>query len=147
MSQDLDACRELLQSQRRAGCAAAPAMREKHRGIWQTCTWADYRDEVRDFALGLAALGFRRGDKLSVIGDNRPQPLFRAARGAVPRRHLSAGLSGFDRGRAGLRAEPCRDLDHRRRGPGAGRQGAVARRRKLPQLRWIIFDDPRGLPL
>ena len=30
-------------------------------------------DEVRDLALGLAALGFRRGDKLSVIGDNRPR--------------------------------------------------------------------------
>ena len=28
---------------------------------------------MRDFALGLAALGFKRGDKLSVVGDNRPQ--------------------------------------------------------------------------
>ena len=28
---------------------------------------------MRDFALGLAALGFGRGDKLSVIGDNRPR--------------------------------------------------------------------------
>ena len=28
---------------------------------------------MRDFALGLAAHGFGRGDKLSVIGDNRPR--------------------------------------------------------------------------
>jgi len=28
---------------------------------------------VRDFASGLAASGFRRGDKLAVIGDNRPR--------------------------------------------------------------------------
>ena len=28
---------------------------------------------MRDLALGLAALGFKRGDKLSVIGDNRPR--------------------------------------------------------------------------
>jgi len=47
------------------------AVREKDRGIWQSWTWRDYHDHVRDFALGLAALGFTRGDKLSVIGDNR----------------------------------------------------------------------------
>ena len=28
---------------------------------------------VRDIAAGLAGLGFKRGDKLSVVGDNRPQ--------------------------------------------------------------------------
>jgi len=50
-----------------------PALREKDRGIWQTYSWAQYYQEVRDFALGLAAQGFRRGDKLAVIGDNRPR--------------------------------------------------------------------------
>jgi len=50
-----------------------PAIREKDRGIWQTWSWRQYHDEVRDFALGLAALGVRRGDRLSVIGDNRPR--------------------------------------------------------------------------
>jgi long-chain acyl-CoA synthetase len=49
------------------------AIREKDRGIWQTWTWSQYHDHVRDFALGLAALGFQRGEKLSVIGDNRPR--------------------------------------------------------------------------
>src|SRR2546430_16407146 len=52
---------------------ARPALREKTRGIWQTYSWARYYQEVGDFALGLAALGFGRGDKLSVIGDNRPR--------------------------------------------------------------------------
>src|SRR5438046_10245200 len=52
---------------------ARPAIREKDRGIWQTWTWAQYCAEVRDFALGLAASGMRRGEKLSVIGDNRPR--------------------------------------------------------------------------
>ena len=28
---------------------------------------------VRDIALGLAAHGFRRGDRLAVLGDNRPR--------------------------------------------------------------------------
>ena len=50
-----------------------PAIREKDRGIWQTHTWSEYHDQVRDLALGLAALGFKRGEALSVIGDNRPR--------------------------------------------------------------------------
>ena len=49
------------------------AIREKDRGIWQAWTWKQYHDHVRDFAVGLAALGFARGDRLSVIGDNRPR--------------------------------------------------------------------------
>jgi long-chain acyl-CoA synthetase len=53
--------------------ADRPAIREKDRGIWQTYTWRQYHDHVRDIALGLASLGFARGDKLSVIGDNRPR--------------------------------------------------------------------------
>ncbi|MGH7061363.1 MAG: AMP-binding protein, partial [Stellaceae bacterium] len=53
--------------------AGRPAIREKSRGIWQTFTWAQYWDEVRLFALGLAAHGFGRGGKLAVIGDNRPR--------------------------------------------------------------------------
>ena len=48
------------------------AMREKRRGIWASRTWADYAGDVRVLAAGLAELGFRRGDKLAVIGDNRP---------------------------------------------------------------------------
>src|SRR6185369_1969882 len=53
--------------------ADRPAIREKDRGIWQTFTWRQYHDHVRDIALGLASLGFARGHKLSVIGDNRPR--------------------------------------------------------------------------
>ncbi len=49
------------------------AIREKDLGIWQAWTWREYRDQVRAFACGLAALGFKRGDRLAIIGDNRPQ--------------------------------------------------------------------------
>ena len=49
------------------------AIREKDFGIWQSWTWAQALDEVQLLACGLAALGFRRGDKLAVIGDNRPR--------------------------------------------------------------------------
>ncbi|MFA6021215.1 MAG: AMP-binding protein [Rhodospirillales bacterium] len=49
-----------------------PAWREKDFGIWQTWTWNQVADEVRAFALGLKALGFQRGDRLAIVGDNRP---------------------------------------------------------------------------
>jgi long-chain acyl-CoA synthetase len=51
----------------------APALREKYLGIWQTWTWGESFTEVREMACGLAALGFKRGDNLAIIGDNRPQ--------------------------------------------------------------------------
>ena len=50
-----------------------PAMREKDLGIWQTWTWDEVATEVRMLACGLAALGFKRGDTLAIIGDNRPR--------------------------------------------------------------------------
>jgi long-chain acyl-CoA synthetase len=49
------------------------AIREKEFGIWQTWTWRDLEAEVREFACGLADLGFERGDRLAIIGDNRPR--------------------------------------------------------------------------
>ena len=51
----------------------APALREKDRGIWREWTWADYLAHVRAIALGLTRLGFRRGDKLALLSDNRPK--------------------------------------------------------------------------
>jgi long-chain acyl-CoA synthetase len=50
-----------------------PAFREKDLGIWQSWNWAQVGDEVRALACGLAALGFRRGMNLAIIGDNRPR--------------------------------------------------------------------------
>ncbi|OGB25126.1 MAG: long-chain fatty acid--CoA ligase [Burkholderiales bacterium RIFCSPLOWO2_02_FULL_57_36] len=50
-----------------------PAFREKDLGIWQTSTWRHVNDEVRALSCGLAALGFKRGMNLAIIGDNRPR--------------------------------------------------------------------------
>jgi long-chain acyl-CoA synthetase len=50
-----------------------PAFREKDLGIWQTWNWSQVADEVRALACGLAAMGFKRGMNLAVIGDNRPR--------------------------------------------------------------------------
>ena len=50
-----------------------PANREKDYGIWQSWNWAEVAAEVEALACGLSAMGFRRGDKLAIIGDNRPR--------------------------------------------------------------------------
>jgi long-chain acyl-CoA synthetase len=49
------------------------AMREKDLGIWQSFTWQEYLDKVKYFSLGLISLGFEAGDKIAVIGDNKPE--------------------------------------------------------------------------
>ncbi len=49
-----------------------PAIREKHLGIWQSYTWAEASENIKALACGLAARGFKRGDHLAIIGDNRP---------------------------------------------------------------------------
>ena len=48
------------------------AIREKDLGIWQAYL-ADYRERSRLIALGLASLGIARGDKVAIVGDNRPE--------------------------------------------------------------------------
>lgn len=65
-----------------------PAMRHKDYGIWQSWTWAEQLAQIRSLALGLQALGLSHGDKIAVVGANRPRLYwtFAAAQslGAVP---------------------------------------------------------------
>lgn len=49
------------------------AMREKVRGIWRRTTWAEYEDQVINFAKGLVALGFQRGDRLAIASEDTPE--------------------------------------------------------------------------
>jgi long-chain acyl-CoA synthetase len=51
----------------------APAMREKDYGIWLTSSWKEAREEIEALACGLHQRGFRRGDRLAIVGDNRPR--------------------------------------------------------------------------
>ncbi|MHB8762746.1 MAG: AMP-dependent synthetase/ligase [Deferrisomatales bacterium] len=58
------------------------ALREKEFGIWQRVTWADYLGHVRRVALGLTRLGFRPGDNLAILSENRREWLY-AQLGAI----------------------------------------------------------------
>jgi len=52
------------------------AIREKNFGIWQAYTWSDYFQYTKKVALGLAALGLKRGSTIGIITNNHPEWLF-----------------------------------------------------------------------
>jgi long-chain acyl-CoA synthetase len=121
-----------------------PGIREKSRGVWQTFTWTGYRDQVRDFALGLAAIGFKRGDKLSVVGDNRPQ-LYVAQLSAQALGGVSVPVY-----QDSIASELVYVLNHAETSIIVAEDQeqvdkALSLKGQLPKLRWIIYDDPRGL--
>ena len=51
---------------------AQVALREKEHGIWKGSTWADYEARARRVALGLAALGLARGDRIVIAAEDVP---------------------------------------------------------------------------
>ena len=132
----------LLDHARRHG--DRPAMREKELGIWQSWSWAAAAREVEDLAKGLAALGFRRGDKLGIVGDNRPRLYWAmtAAQclGGVPvpvYQDSVAAEMEFVLAHAEVRfivAEDQEQVDK-----------LLGIRERLPLLEAIIYDDPRGM--
>lgn len=52
------------------------ALRYKNLGVWQPYTWKDWWEQSKYFALGLMSLGFRPGDRITIIGDNEPEWYF-----------------------------------------------------------------------
>jgi long-chain acyl-CoA synthetase len=121
-----------------------PAVREKDRGIWRTFTWAQYYEEVRDFALGLAAHGFKRGDKLSVIGDNRPRlywaQLSAQSLGgiAVPVFQDSiASELGYVFAHAEVSVIVAEDQEQVDK--------VLSLKDQLSSLKLLVYDDPRGM--
>jgi long-chain acyl-CoA synthetase len=64
---------KLLVEQAKKYGSGKVALREKDLGIWQSVTWTEYLEKVKYFSLGLISLGFDPGDKISIIGDNKPE--------------------------------------------------------------------------
>lgn len=121
-----------------------PGIREKTRGVWQTYSWSSYRDHVRDFALGLAAQGFKRGDKLSVVGDNRPQ-LYVAQLAAQ-----ALGGASVPVYQDSIASELVYVLNHAETSFIVAEDQeqvdkALSLKDKLPRLKRVVFDDSRGL--
>ncbi|MFS8582292.1 MAG: AMP-binding protein, partial [Limnochordales bacterium] len=52
------------------------ALRHKELGLWAPVTWREYARQVRRLANGLLALGLEKGDRVGLIGENRPEWLY-----------------------------------------------------------------------
>ena len=122
----------------------APAMREKYLGIWQTWTWSDVADRVRALACGLASLGFKRGDNLAIIGDNRPHlyMMMTAAQclGGVPVPLYQDAVANemlFVLQDAGIRFVVVEDQEQVDK--------MLEVKDQVATLAHIIYDDPRGM--
>ncbi len=48
------------------------AQRHKKRGIWREYSFGDVLEQVRGLALGLDAMGIKRGETVAIIGENEP---------------------------------------------------------------------------
>jgi long-chain acyl-CoA synthetase len=120
------------------------ALREKEFGIWQSFTWREYHDHVRDFSLGLVALGLGPGDKLAIIGDNRPEWIWSELAAQA------AGAASVGIYQDSNLTEVAFVIDH------CDASVIVAEDQeqvdkildildKLPKVRHIVYTDPRGL--
>ncbi|MFM9941326.1 MAG: AMP-binding protein [Hyphomicrobiaceae bacterium] len=123
---------------------AAPGMREKDRGIWKTLSWQDCHDIMRDFALGLASLGFKRGDKLSVVGDNKPK-LYLAMLAAQ-----AVGGTAVPVYQDAIASELVYVLNHAEVSVIVAQDQeqvdkVLSLKEQLPKLTAVIYDDPRGM--
>jgi len=67
---------QMLEKQSRELGSKRVAIREKNFGIWQAYNWDDYLQYTKKVALGLAALGLKRGDNISILTNNHPEWLF-----------------------------------------------------------------------
>ena len=124
--------------------ADRPAYREKDLGIWQSWTWAETADEIRRLSLGLYVLGLKRGDTIAIIGDNRPRLYwtFAAAQaiGAIPvpvYQDAVAEEMVYVLGHAEISMAMVEDQEQVDK--------VLSMSEKVPTLRRVIYENPRGL--
>ncbi|MBI5302934.1 MAG: AMP-binding protein [Chloroflexi bacterium] len=123
---------------------AKVAMREKEYGLWRPITWKQYLAKVKLIALGLADLGLKRGDKVVLIGDNRPEGLW------AEMAALCAGGAAVWIYQDSLLDEVQYIVDHSDAKIliGEGQEEVdkgLGLRDKCPKLEHIVWDDPKGM--
>jgi long-chain acyl-CoA synthetase len=121
-----------------------PAFRHKDRGVWQTWSWAEVYDRTRTLAQGLGDLGLRHGDKIAIVGANRPRLYWTitAAQmlGAIPLPVYADAVAdemAYVLGHAEASLIVAQDQEQ------VDKVLSVIDR--LPMLKRILYDEARGL--
>lgn len=120
------------------------ATREKDFGIWKGYGWAETSTQVCNLASGLLALGIGRGDVVGIIGNNRPHWVW-AELAAHSVGAMSLGLYEDSLGKevsylldyGEVKLVFAEDEEQ------ADKLLEIAD--SLPALRWIIYNDERGM--
>lgn len=120
------------------------AMRKKRLGIWQEYTWNDSYEHVKYFALGMVSLGLKRGEVISIIGENDPEFYWAeiaiwAAGGITTAIFTDANLQEL--GYVADNSDSMFIIAHDQEQCDK----AIALRGNLPQVRRVIYWDDKGL--
>ncbi len=120
------------------------AMREKEYGIWIPYTWEDYYNNVKYLCLGMVSMGLKKGDKVVMMGDNRPEGLW------AEMATLCAGGIGVWIFQDCMIDEVKYIVDHSDAKFFVGEtqeevDKALAVKDECPKLQKIIWDDPKGM--
>jgi len=120
------------------------AFREKDYGIWQSWTWSEVLEEIRAFSIGLKSLGLETGDKVAIVGANRPRLYWSMvaaqAAGAVPVPVYSDSVAeemAYVLGHAEVKFAVVEDQEQVDK--------LLSMSDEVPSLRDIIYDEERGL--
>jgi len=121
-----------------------PAFRHKDFGIWQTWTWAQVAEVVRAYAAGLHRLGLQPGDKIAIVGSNRPKLYWTImaaqALRAVPVPVYSDAVAdelAFVLAHADVKFVAAQDQEQVDK--------VLSLSDRVPHLERIVYDEPRGL--
>jgi len=124
--------------------AGKVAMREKEFGVWLPYTWQDYYERVKYLSLGMVSLGLKRGDKVAMIGDNRPEGVW-AEMAAMCAGGIPVWLF-----QDCMMEEVKYIIDHSDSKFFVGEtqeevDKALAIMPDCPKLEYVIWDDPKGM--
>lgn len=119
------------------------AQRHKDLGRWREYTWGEYAERSARTGLGLLALGVQAGDRVAIIGDNRPEWLW-----------SDVGVQGIGAITVGVYStSPASEVEYILEHSGC--VAAIVEdeeqldkvlqvRERLPNLQHLILMEPRG---
>ena len=124
--------------------AERPAFRHKDHGIWKTWNWAEAFEEIRAYSMGLKEQGIKAGDKVAIVGQNRPRLYwtFCAAQalGAVPVPVYADSVAeemSFVLEHAEVKVAVCQDQEQVDK--------ILSIKKNIKSLKHIFYDEERGL--
>ncbi|MFZ2102750.1 MAG: AMP-binding protein, partial [Oricola sp.] len=119
-------------------------MRHKDNGIWKSWTWAELADEIRAFSIGLKAIGLKAGDKVAIVGQNRPRLYWSfcavQALGGIPVPVYADSVADemvYVLDHAGVRFAVCQDQEQVDK--------VLSMTDDLKDLHKVVYDEPRGM--